>query len=161
MKRYVRSSEARKLKAKQAMIDKGYAVYPDGEFVHRRVCREHWGKFPSNWHVHHIDHSKLNNAPSNLIALPKELHKKVHQAYENKGYRMGRAEIEILIKGWKGLRAVKKLNATTAAAIIDAPVFRRCLVKLYTQNGILPEFRSEVEKVLGLSCITNGDEDEI
>lgn len=57
----------------------GYCVDKEGKLIHRQVCQEHHGKFPGNWHVHHIDYKKLNNDPENLIALPGCVHWEVHR----------------------------------------------------------------------------------
>ncbi len=35
-------------------------------------------KLPKGFDVHHLDHNRENNDISNLVALPKELHKKYH-----------------------------------------------------------------------------------
>jgi hypothetical protein len=47
--------------------------------IYRRICREEHGEFPWHWHVHHIDADRVNNDPSNLIAVPAELHVRVHK----------------------------------------------------------------------------------
>ena len=56
----------------------GYFVDEAGNLIHRKVCREAHGSFNGLWHVHHIDGQKLNNDPSNLIALHPAVHWEVH-----------------------------------------------------------------------------------
>lgn len=46
---------------------------------YRKSYSEYVGvKIPSNWDVHHKDHNRDNNCISNLIALPKFLHRSYH-----------------------------------------------------------------------------------
>ena len=46
--------------------------------LHREICRKAHGDFPDDWDVHHIDGNRLNNHPSNLVALSKSDHRKKH-----------------------------------------------------------------------------------
>lgn len=46
--------------------------------LHRAVYEAVHGPIPDGFHVHHIDFDKSNNEPSNLIALSKEDHHKLH-----------------------------------------------------------------------------------
>ena len=39
--------------------------------LHREIYAKHHGPIPDGWHVHHKDHDKSNNDPSNLEARPK------------------------------------------------------------------------------------------
>ena len=64
---------------RQAMINKGYKVTNSGEFEHRFVYKNHYGKIPLSWVVHHIDNNRLNNHPDNLIALPRRVHDAIHR----------------------------------------------------------------------------------
>lgn len=48
-------------------------------YIHREICAKAHGKFPSNFHVHHIDGNHKNNDPTNLIAISKELHARIHR----------------------------------------------------------------------------------
>lgn len=57
----------------------GYFVTKNGRLLHRVICRQVHGPIPHKWVVHHIDGQKLNNHPSNLIAIPDELHCTIHQ----------------------------------------------------------------------------------
>lgn len=38
-------------------------------------------KIPTDWDVHHIDYDHNNNDPSNLVALPKKLHRRLHRTH--------------------------------------------------------------------------------
>ena len=62
--------------------DVGYyrATTGDRHYLHRRVYQDTYGAIPSDWDVHHIDHDKANNDPSNLAALPKDAHTRLHAA---------------------------------------------------------------------------------
>lgn len=37
-------------------------------------------KLPKNFEVHHMDFNRSNNKISNLVALPRNLHRKYHEA---------------------------------------------------------------------------------
>ena len=39
-------------------------------------------KLSSSWDIHHIDFNHSNNDICNLVALPKELHHKLHTSYD-------------------------------------------------------------------------------
>lgn len=69
-----------KFKRLQKIIDNGYVVDNKGRLVHRVLCRKFHGPFPRDWVVHHIDENKKNNSAENLIALPRQLHNKLHDA---------------------------------------------------------------------------------
>ncbi len=46
---------------------------------YRRLYEAHLGRLlPKEVHVHHIDHNRLNNCPSNLVAIPAKLHGQYH-----------------------------------------------------------------------------------
>lgn len=47
--------------------------------LHRYKYSIEVGSVPDDWDVHHIDHNKLNNDISNLTAMPKNDHTKLHQ----------------------------------------------------------------------------------
>lgn len=38
---------------------------------------------PKDWEIHHIDYCHTNNTPTNLVALPKALHQKLHRCYND------------------------------------------------------------------------------
>jgi len=46
--------------------------------AHRTIYRLFYGDIPTGWEIHHKDFNKLNNCIDNLIALPKYLHRIVH-----------------------------------------------------------------------------------
>lgn len=91
------------------LIQRGqYLITNSGQSWHRIVCREHHGKIPKGWEVHHIDGNSLNNEPVNLIALPKSLHERLHKrAKEDKIALPSRVEIEQAITGGRFPRKVK------------------------------------------------------
>lgn len=64
------------------LID-GYLMTREGYPWHRIVCRRAHGPIPSGWDVHHIDGDRLNNEPSNLIAIPKKIHAEIHKVARN------------------------------------------------------------------------------
>ncbi len=48
---------------------------------YRRIYEKHYGvKIPKDYDIHHIDEDRENNDPSNLLALPRQLHRKWHFA---------------------------------------------------------------------------------
>jgi hypothetical protein len=46
--------------------------------LHRDVWAAANGPIPDGWHVHHVDHDRDNNDPSNLQALPAAVHNHHH-----------------------------------------------------------------------------------
>ena len=60
------------------LID-GYLMTKDAYPWHRIVCRREHGPIPAGWDVHHIDGERLNNAPANLIAIPRKIHAEIHK----------------------------------------------------------------------------------
>lgn len=48
------------------------------KWVHRELYEMHNGKIPYGYHVHHIDKNPTNNSLNNLIAIPEEFHKELH-----------------------------------------------------------------------------------
>lgn len=55
----------------------GYTRTKD-EYTHRYIYRQHFGEIPKGWVVHHKDENKSNNDPSNLVAMPKSEHQRLH-----------------------------------------------------------------------------------
>ena len=45
---------------------------------YRKKYKKHYGEIPNDWDVHHIDFNRKNNQIENLVAIPIELHKKIH-----------------------------------------------------------------------------------
>ncbi len=41
-----------------------------------------YGKIPKGYEIHHIDHNRKNNDLSNLIDIPKDLHRKYHKLFQ-------------------------------------------------------------------------------
>jgi len=61
----------------------GYKVFKDSDgktrSVHKRVAEKKMGgKVKKGYEVHHKDGNKANNRPSNLWAVKKSTHKKLH-----------------------------------------------------------------------------------
>ena len=56
-----------------------YLKMRDKPVDYRRLYEAHLGRMlPKDVHVHHIDHNRLNNCPSNLVAIPAKLHGQYH-----------------------------------------------------------------------------------
>jgi len=64
----------------------GYLVTESGEFIHQLKFwkhNKHHKKTPG-WHIHHINGRKKDNRSRNLIYLPGDMHKLIHEVYEFK-----------------------------------------------------------------------------
>jgi hypothetical protein len=61
------------------MLEAGYKLDSKNRLVHRVVCRQANGPFPVQWIVHHVDGRPGNNEPANLIAMPRDLHHRLHK----------------------------------------------------------------------------------
>ncbi len=94
----------------QILQNNGYVLNEQGKLVHRVVCRQAHGPFPSNWVVHHIDENKSNNVPENLIAMPRRFHDKIHTEMRDGRYRYTRPQLEAMLKGYKNLDMNKNLK---------------------------------------------------
>lgn len=110
-RKQVRAERGRINKLRE-MIAAGYEINGRGQLVHRIVCRKAHGPFPHDWVVHHVDENKKNNAPSNLIAMPRKLHTSMHAALRKTGTLLSREQIAKWLKSY--IRAfVKKEPAIT------------------------------------------------
>ena len=62
----------------------GYKVFKENgktKSVHKRVCEKKMGgKVRKGYDVHHVDGNKNNNRPSNLRAVKKSTHRKIHSS---------------------------------------------------------------------------------
>lgn len=59
----------------------GYKMYYERgypKYVHRENYKKYYGNIPKNYEIHHIDKNKYNNHPSNLVALSRRQHRKIH-----------------------------------------------------------------------------------
>ena len=65
---------------------------------YRKLYIEQIEKIPYDWDIHHIDFNHDNNSLDNLIAVPKTVHKVIHQT----GY-LERKEIEALTELYKNV----------------------------------------------------------
>ena len=63
----------------EAGVAKGLR-YVHGVFSHRRVYEQHFGPIPAGYVVHHRDGNKLNNDPTNLVAMSRAAHNRLHWA---------------------------------------------------------------------------------
>jgi hypothetical protein len=52
--------------------------YIGGRYAHRVIYERHIGPIPKGWVVHHRDEDKTNNDPSNLVAMPRGEHQRLH-----------------------------------------------------------------------------------
>lgn len=66
--------------ARYTLGDLGYlrCTVGDRQYLHRRVWADANGPIPEGHDVHHIDHNKLNNDPTNLRLLTKADHAALH-----------------------------------------------------------------------------------
>lgn len=98
-----------RIKRRKKMEGKGYLTDNQGRLIHRMVCREAHGEFPKNWVVHHMDEDKANNSPDNLIALPRELHNKLHTHVKGQRVLFTRKNIQDMITAYINLSKNKDL----------------------------------------------------
>ena len=67
----------------------GYSQYYDRrsgswKYTHRRVAEKKLGgHIRSGYEVHHINHNKRDNRPSNLTVIPRSVHRAIHS---NRGF---------------------------------------------------------------------------
>lgn len=73
--------------------NQGYKCSKDGR-IYRIVYYHYFPATDKKWHIHHIDHNKLNNKIDNLIALPEPVHAKVHNKAKQIGRYLTRLECE-------------------------------------------------------------------
>lgn len=99
-----------KIQRVKRLMASGYEVDKWGNLVHRAVCKAHWGPFPKDWVVHHIDENKKNNTPENLIALPAQIHNKVHQAAKQLKRNLLRSELEMMLKCYVNAQKAREPN---------------------------------------------------
>lgn len=72
-------------------------------------CEYHRVEIPIDYDIHHIDYNHKNNDINNLVALPKELHKKLHDTlYE---YQVIKLHSNITLDDI-GLHSGKECNRT-------------------------------------------------
>ena len=74
-----------RLKELKTEIDNGYEKIRIKDRYHMvsRLVAETWLELPEDYYcggyeVHHIDENKLNNRASNLLIIPKDLHRTLH-----------------------------------------------------------------------------------
>lgn len=69
----------------------------DRHYLHRRVYEDIHGIVPPGMDVHHVDHDKANNDPSNLVALAKDAHARLHAA---EAVMPGSPTVDVLTAGY-------------------------------------------------------------
>jgi len=57
-------------------VQNGKTVY-----LHREIYKDHYGGIPEGMEIHHKDHDKSNNNPSNLEALTPQQHRQHHEEH--------------------------------------------------------------------------------
>jgi len=68
------------------------------EYLHRQVWMDHHGaRIPPGHDIHHVDHNKLNNHPSNLRLLTASEHTKLHR---EEVVPANTPAVDILTAGW-------------------------------------------------------------
>jgi hypothetical protein len=71
------------------------------QLLHRAVWEHHNQRpVPDGWDVHHIDGNRLNNEPSNLQAMPKDEHARLHAALAEKGGEPGTPTVDVMTAGF-------------------------------------------------------------
>lgn len=80
-------------KSKWRLNKQGYWENENFYKLHRKLYSIYYGPIPMSWEVHHCDRNPKNNNIENLIALPKEIHRKVHREINKKGRNLSREEI--------------------------------------------------------------------
>lgn len=103
-------AERERMNRLNKMIRNGYEIDGRGRLVHRTICRQAHGPFPHTWIVHHIDENKGNNSPDNLIAMPVQVHGKLHTAQRKNKMTFGRSTIEQMIKCYVNLGKRTEVN---------------------------------------------------
>lgn len=94
-----------KLEKQTKWLADGYVLDYKGNLLHRTVCYKVNGPFPRDWVVHHIDERKKNNAPENLIAMPRKLHDKLHGLIRKTRLSFNRAKCQAMVDAWVGMKA--------------------------------------------------------
>lgn len=105
----------------------GYISEFDGYPHHRRLYEEVNGKVPDDWHVHHIDCVKDNNALENLIALPKKFHKWLHRSHEDylwlvRNNLVTKELIQFLLSSWEQKKFT--LSVPLKSGLLKAGILR-------------------------------------
>lgn len=49
------------------------------KFVHRHVYEKNYGHIPKGYEIHHINHNKLDNRPTNLQMMSRQEHRNYHR----------------------------------------------------------------------------------
>ncbi len=103
---------------------KGYEVDATGRLMHRVVYEKAFGKIPRGWVVHHVDENKKNNTPLNLVAMPTELHNRIHTVMVRQGYQMDRdtvlRTVQVYVKALAGLRKSDKITINITINVPDS-----------------------------------------
>lgn len=98
---------------------KGYPIGSDGKRIHRKIVKN----IPKGWVVHHIDHVKTNNDPSNLISLPFAMHDRMHQLMKKMNRILSREEIENTLNAY--LKTTGKLRERVSRIDSEIKVLKK------------------------------------
>lgn len=140
-----------KYKSKRYVIKNGYYKREkSGLSLHRELYNDYYGTIPKGWHVHHINHDKLDNSPQNLIALPPRLHKRAHKPVElalEDTRKIPREKLKIWLKEWilaKPLRAAKFAESEDSKALRFEEMMLNCKESIFPGSTI--DQRKALEK---------------
>lgn len=76
--------------------------------LHRVVYNISIGSVPDGYEIHHRDGNKFNNHISNLVAVSKDEHKKIHEKENLKAVKINK----ILMNSYKEAKQSKKIRLT-------------------------------------------------
>lgn len=95
-----------------------YKTDVSDRFLHREIYYSKHPDTPRLWHVHHIDCDRTNNAMSNLIAVPADLHREIHKRM-NAGEKFDKAKIEEELIGHQSTQDTKRCRCVNV--VIEKP----------------------------------------
>jgi len=97
-----------------------------------------YGEIPQGYEVHHVDWDRANNDPSNLIALPKAIHKIIHHHI---GYA-NRDECQLMVSDYEGISNPERFSLSAMANRMkkyvthEKSVTSRSIKARYDQNKL-------------------------
>jgi uncharacterized protein YbdZ (MbtH family) len=65
------------MKKNKTITKTGYVMLSSNEFEHRAVWKQHKGKIPKGYEIHHINHNRQDNRIENLALLPRLVHRRI------------------------------------------------------------------------------------
>jgi hypothetical protein len=119
--------------------------YIGGRYAHRVIYEQHFGSIPKGWVVHHKDEDKGNNDPSNLEAMPRKEHQRLHAT----GRANSDAQKAAAARTLESLRTPKQAKCiqcgsdfvSKSAGIVRKFCSRSCL-ESWRDNRFEPELRN-------------------